>query len=361
MIKTKTAAVICNYKLMPERIGGMDYFFIQFDRNIKMKGFNIDWYFSDINYFDFYKGLNLFDAKCGSVENFFINTVVLENKHYDFIYTHFTELCSFYYKKFKKILPNVKIYAVDHNPRPLNGFAFNKRIKNIIKSFLYLKYIDKIIAVSNYSKNNLINDFTIFIIPKVKIILNGIRIKNYKIKNNYSTNFNFIVASHLREEKGVQDIIEAISLLRNEYKKTIKLTIFGEGVYKYKLEEKVIHFGLQKQIKFMGSVADINLRYATYDYLLHASYGETFCFSVVESLFSKLPVVTTSKVGNVLGLVKQDKNGFLFNVGDVYGLSKILNDILAFNIEINKKSFDSIIIPDLSIDRMVNEYTELIK
>ena len=33
----KKIAILCNYELLPERVGGMDYFFWQFDRKKKIK------------------------------------------------------------------------------------------------------------------------------------------------------------------------------------------------------------------------------------------------------------------------------------------------------------------------------------
>jgi len=47
----KNIAVLCDYYLIPERIGGMDRFYIVYDKAAKILGFNIDWFFSkDTNF-----------------------------------------------------------------------------------------------------------------------------------------------------------------------------------------------------------------------------------------------------------------------------------------------------------------------
>ncbi|MDG2432747.1 MAG: hypothetical protein P8M54_09850, partial [Flavobacterium sp.] len=45
MDNQKRIAVLCNYKLLPERVGGMDYFFWQFDANCKLNNIQVDWFF----------------------------------------------------------------------------------------------------------------------------------------------------------------------------------------------------------------------------------------------------------------------------------------------------------------------------
>ena len=68
----KKIAVICNYVLKPDRIGGMDRFFYLFDKQAKEKGYNLDWYFTDYSIFNFYKNLNIYSANNSSVEQKFL-------------------------------------------------------------------------------------------------------------------------------------------------------------------------------------------------------------------------------------------------------------------------------------------------
>ena len=135
----KKVAVVCNYILNPDRIGGMDRFFKLFDTVLKEKGYMVDWFFTAYTAFDFYKDLNICDAKNSSVEESFLE--VSSNKTYDIVITHFTELCTRFYKDLAFRNPNSYVIAVDHNPRPLEGFSLKKRFKKINLNILLVLFI----------------------------------------------------------------------------------------------------------------------------------------------------------------------------------------------------------------------------
>ncbi len=338
----------------------MERFYLGFDDAVKSKGLDIDWYFTYYDGFTYLKNLNISSANGNSVEELFLDASRQRPEDYDIIYTHFTALCSPYYKKIHKRYPKAKIIAVDHNPRPIGGFSSIKRLKNILKSFLYSRYINEFIAVSIYSKRHLIKDFTPLIKRKIKIIHNGIDIQKYRKKESFASSHNFIVTSHLRKIKGIQDIINAVHQLPEASKTKVKVTIYGEGDYENALKQLVRTYQLASQIKFKGSTDDLHVKYAEYDYLLHASYGETFCYSVVESLISNVPVITTHKHGNVLELVVEGENGFLFDAGDVTRLSKIINDVVTDQRTISKETMNDSKVSHLSIENMVHGYLNLI-
>jgi glycosyltransferase involved in cell wall biosynthesis len=356
----KTIAVICDYALRPDRIGGMDRFFKLYDTQLKKQGHTVEWYFTNYTPFNFYENITIYSAKEVNVEQLFMDTCLLENKQYDAIVTHFTELCTPFYKQYHQLFSKAKIIAVDHNPRPLKGFPFKKRIVKKMKSILYSRYIDTFIAVSDYSKKHLIKDFTGIISSKIKVILNGIETDKIQLKTSYLNQHQFMVASHLRKEKGVQDILQAIADLPKELKEKLKLDIYGEGAYEKKLINITESLNLTAQVNFKGSVYDLGVRYLNYDYLLHASYGETYCYSVVEALTAQLPVITTSNVGNVLQLVKHKHNGFLFEVGDIDALTIILKNILTDGETITETFFKNVLIPNMSLQKMVDKHIKIL-
>jgi glycosyltransferase involved in cell wall biosynthesis len=354
----KKIAIICDYILIPERIGGMDRFYLLFDKKLKELNYEVDWYVTYYNKFHFYDNLTITSANGNSVEQKFIEDST--NRNYDIIVTHFTQLCTHYYKQYKNLHKKAFVLAVDHNSRPINGFTFQKIIKNYLRSFLNGKYIDKFIAVSDYSKNHLINDFSFLIKSKIQVVLNGVSNEGFIFKKNYSGVTKFIIASHISKEKGIQDIIFAVSNLPDNLKQEIKIDVFGEGNYEPELKKIIDDLDLQQQFTFKGSVTDLEKRYAKYDYLLHASYGETYCYSVVESLVAKLPVITTNSAGNVLKLVKNQENGFLFDAGNLEALSSIIQNIMLYKNIITKESFFKTMIPDMSLERMVNEHIKVL-
>ena len=47
----KKIAVICNYELLPERVGGMDRFFWLFNKQCLQLNYQIDWFFPAVTLF----------------------------------------------------------------------------------------------------------------------------------------------------------------------------------------------------------------------------------------------------------------------------------------------------------------------
>ncbi len=352
----KKVAIICNYEIFPERVGGMDHFYKEIDAALKEENVEVDWFFSNVTYFDFYKELHLNSASGQNIENFFLDTIQKTKTNYTIVITHFTALCTSFYKKVKQ-LTGARILAVDHNPRPLEGFSLKKKIKNRIRGVLYHQYIDTFIAVSNYSKYNLEKDFGKQISNKITIIHNGVLTAVYKKKEEFRTPpSRFIIACHLRKEKGVQDIITAISMLTKDRVEGSVFDIYGEGPYEDELHQLVHQFNLEGYINFKGSVSNLYDTYHKYDYLIHASYGETFCFTVIESLLSNLPVITTNDAGNVLEMVNEGENGYLFDIGDIKKLSNIIEKVLGDNKKVMTDNLNKKVETLFSLEAMVKNH-----
>ena len=334
MTKNKKIAVVCNYALNPNRIGGMDRFYVAYDRKAKELGYEIDWYFSDYKSFEFFAGLTIFSADNQSVEAFFLEKVNQENLKYDVLVTHFLALCTSFFKK-AKATGIQQVIAVDHNPRPLEGFPLSKVIKNKIKGVLYSKYIDQFIGVSEYTQKHILKDYGFFLAKKTSVIHNGIDTSVFVRRTNENKN-KYILTSHLRESKGIQDLLKALSLLENKIANQMQIDIYGEGPYEQELRKLTEEFNLTTLVNYKGSSARLNELYTDYAYLIQPSYGETFCYSIIESLVCNVPVITTKEAGNVLSIIEEKNNGFLFNAGNYQQLAAILKDIVLGNLKIEK-------------------------
>ena len=59
-MSTKRLAVVCNYVLRQDRIGGMDRFFVAYDTAARAKGYQVDWFFPDVLDKTFYVSLKRF-------------------------------------------------------------------------------------------------------------------------------------------------------------------------------------------------------------------------------------------------------------------------------------------------------------
>lgn len=320
----KNIAVVCNYILKPDRIGGMDRFFKLFDEQLKEKGHHVDWFFTTYTAFDFYKNLNIYSANNTSVEQKFLETS--NNHSYDIVITHFTELCTKFYKNISLSNPGAYVVAVDHNPRPLEGFPLKKRIKKRVAGFLYGKYINQFIGVSKYTVNHILNDYGKFLKNITKVVYNGID-TNVFIKRTKENKNKFIVASHLRPSKGIQDLLKALSYLKKDLLKNVVVDIYGEGAYKEELQKLTNNYKLQEVITLKGSSSKLNELFCDYSYMIQPTYMECFSLSILESLSANIPVITTTVGGN-LEVIEDGENGFIYKPGDCKALATIIENII---------------------------------
>lgn len=375
MTKPKKIAVVCNYALNPNRIGGMDRFYVAYDKKLKELGYEIDWYFSEYKFFDFYSGLTIFSTDNKNVEQFFLEKVNQEHLHYDVLVTHFLALCTSFFKKAKAAGIPYTI-AVDHNPRPLEGFPLSKSIKNKIKGILYSQYIDRFIGVSEYTRKHILKDYGFFLAQKTKVIYNGIDTSVFvKRANNLQQNRvsgfgslslgegwgeenKFIVTSHLRESKGIQDLIKAVFVLEEPIQNQIQIDIYGEGPYETELVKLTQKYNLGEIIHFKGGSSRLNELLSNYRYLLQPSYMECFSLSILESLAANVPVITTPVGGN-LEIIENNQNGYIFEPKDYLALAEILKNIVLGNLKIDK-DVSIQIETDFNLEKMVEEHLKLL-
>lgn len=353
----KKIAVICIYPLLPDRIGGMDRFFWLFDKKCKENNFQIEWYFSNFADFEGYSEMKIICPNKQKLESFFIQEIKVQNLKYDYIITHFLELCTPFFKEIKCFYPS-NIICVDHNPRPLEGFSLKKRIKNYSKGILYSKYIDQFIGVSNYTKKHILKDYGFFLEHKTKVIYNGIDTSVFLKREKVNQN-RFYVASHLRESKGVQDLLQALNLLEIGIKSQIKIDIYGEGPIENKLKKISDDFNLNNIVSFKGSSSKLNELACNYSFLIQPTYMECFSLSILESLATNVPVITTTVGGN-LEVVTNNENGFIFAPKDVSHLSNILKDIVLGNLKIIK-NVNSLIELEFNLQKMVDKHLALLQ
>lgn len=357
-MESRKIAVLCNYVLLPERVGGMDHFFWKFDRKCKDNNIQVDWFFPNISNHGEYDKLTIFDSKYSTIEFFFLNYCSQNTPNYEFIITHFIELCTPFFKKIKQF-NNGKIVVVDHNSRPIHGYPFKKKIAKKVKGFLFSKYIDQFIGVSNYTVAAIINDFGLQVKAKTKTIYNGVRIQDIKVREKkLEGKISFLVVSQLVQSKGIQDLIVAVSKLPAEILTELRINIFGDGPYKDVLVSLLQRHGVNSNFRFMGSQPNLNNLYCEYDYMLLPTHMECFNLSILESLAANVPVITTDVGGNEEAVIN-GVNGYVFKAKDIDALTTILDAVylgvkrIDLNTRIDIEKY-------FSLEQMVNQHFGLL-
>jgi len=356
----KRIAVICNYELLEDRVGGMDYFFWEFNKACKLNQIEVDWFFPNKGSHGGYSSFNIISANHKVMEKFVIEYLESSKPTYSHIFTHFIELCTSFFAELKK-LQVAEVIAVDHNPRPLNGYPIKKRIKKRVKGFLYSKNIDLCVGVSQYTSKAILNDFGRFLKSKTKSIYNGVLIDHVvpKTTERRKVNPKFLVVSHLRFSKGIQDLIKAVSLLSQDLKANLRIDVFGDGPNRNNLVQLVEKNSLEQVFTFKGSKSNLNETYQYYDYLLQPTHMECFSLSILESLSANIPVITTPVGGNT-EIVEHNKNGFIFEAQNLNDLARLLEEVIKGEKMIVENTRTQIE-EKFSIDMMVKKYLELLK
>lgn len=186
-------------------------------------------------------------------------------------------------------------------------------------------HADKIIAVSKYEKQLLLNDFAIEE-AKISIIPNGVNLSEICKLQVVPRKLNAILyVGRLEEYKGAQHIIKTLPLLDKE----VHLEIVGRGPHKSNLLAQVDKLGLNDRVRFYQDLSRQELlkMYAKAGIFVLLSQHEAFSIVVAEALASK----TSCIVANTSALSEwiDDKNCYGINYPiDSAELARIITEVI---------------------------------
>jgi glycosyltransferase involved in cell wall biosynthesis len=194
---------------------------------------------------------------------------------------------------------------------------------NTLDRFM-LRFAQKIIAVSNDIKNDLIrNGVKEARIRVVQNAVNGSYVNDSFARNRQAMRLKFRVGEkefvigyvgRLSEEKGVRYLIEAVSLLNNS-DTPVKLIILGAGPQRKELEDLVKKVNIENDVIFAGFQGEVEKWLPAMDLFVLPSLTEGTPMSLLEAMASGLPVVA-SAVGGVPQVIDSGKNGILVSPGN---------------------------------------------
>lgn len=201
-----------------------------------------------------------------------------------------------------------KVIAIDHTT-----LAFKTNLEKMFTAFNHM-FASKMIYFyeGHFEQNNRVFPFLQFgrnshVIPK-SVDVNFFTPRKEPIKNPY---FTLGMTSRLIQGKRHELIIEAITKLRDEGL-IVQLNIAGGGPKEEELKEMVSQLNLKDQVTFTGILDREELLgfYQTLDAYIHASEGETICYSIMEAQACGLPVIASDVEG--INNILSDNNGYLF-------------------------------------------------
>jgi glycosyltransferase involved in cell wall biosynthesis len=198
----------------------------------------------------------------------------------------------------------------------------NPMISRSRRLTFWLKRISNtIVFVDNDTKNKLLPD-----LPNTKVIYNGVDLEVFKpFKNNFLFNKLNIDTDHrligyiglITERKGLEYLIKAMALIKNQYK-NIKLILIGgyknnDYEYYWKIKRLIEDLSLKEDIYFTGVISNtFTIRDAinSLDIMVLPSLEERCSRSLLESLACGKAIVAT-KVGGTPEIIDNGVNGIL--------------------------------------------------
>ena len=131
---------------------------------------------------------------------------------------------------------------------------------------------------------------------KISVVKLGIDADGIKLKESWKKTRQILFLSRVHVKKGINFLIEAAEILREELK-GYKILVAGEGDEEYvsALKRQIEDKGLQDMVQLVGGVyGDEKWRlFQTSDFFVLPTHSENFGLAIAESLASGTPVVTT--------------------------------------------------------------------
>lgn len=150
----------------------------------------------------------------------------------------------------------------------------------------------------------------------IKIVKLGIDAESIAMKTSWKKNKQILFLSRVHVVKGINYLIEAADILREELQ-GYKILIAGEGDADYvaSLKRQIMDKGLKDIIQLIGGVyGDKKWElFQTSDFFVLPTHSENFCLAIAESLASGTPVITT--VGSPWNDLNSSNSGAWIEIG----------------------------------------------
>ncbi|WP_163833056.1 glycosyltransferase [Spartinivicinus ruber] len=239
----------------------------------------------------------------------------------DIIHAHVSYPAGFVAAKLKEEFGIPYVLTEHMSPFPFSPYLTpdGKLIDELQESF---DKADKVVAVSPSLKKK-INKFNI---NNVVYVPNVIDERRFNISSSNNKKFIFFTLCKLTEQKGIDTLLTAISLLRLK-NSNIYFRIGGDGPLRKKLIHMTKTLGIEDQVEWLGEVtrSQASQQFGECHAYVMPSRHETFGIVFAESIASGKPVIAT-RCGGPECIVNSE-NGILVDIDDPEQLSDAMYEL----------------------------------
>ena len=158
---------------------------------------------------------------------------------------------------------------------------------------------------------------------KIKTVYNIVALNSSSPAMDKKNEATFLMVGKVRPLKNADLVAEAIAILRNKYKREVRIHWYGSRefvnntfrTYQFEIDEKLKSLGVDDLWEWFPPIESLDSIYPKYVGLVHASLWEGLPNVVCESLASGLPVLASNILDHPI-LVKEGERGFLFDPSD---------------------------------------------
>ena len=246
---------------------------------------------------------------------------------------------------------NTKIVFTHHNNQ------VNKSLKWSLIYKLASFRVDTMVFVVKMAETKFLAEYPNFKGQSITIANGVLERKQVKTKSN---KFRLGLVGRFVPLKAQHILIEAISTLPDNSKKSISLTFFGTGDL-LENNRKLANIKIPDvEVTFSGFVTDRDEIYTNIDCLVVTSETEGLSLAILEAIASGTPIIA-SNVGGNSELVQDGVNGFLYEYSDIKRLSNHIANLVSENsmletfIKANKEKF----LVNYSLQQCAKKYLDI--
>ena len=162
---------------------------------------------------------------------------------------------------------------------------------------------------------------------KTIVIPNGISIPEFADFKFSEIHYDVLFVGGLSRRKGVNFLLEAISILKVKYNRSLKVAIVGDGPLRDELRKLCVKLKISNQVEFLGIQKNVNNFMRSSKVFVLPSRWEGFGLVIIEAMSNMLPVIATN-VGPIPEIIENGKDGILVPPENPKALARAINNLL---------------------------------
>lgn len=213
---------------------------------------------------------------------------------------------------------NIPYVVSTHGMMEPWSLSQSKLKKSLVRGLITNKYLHDSVCIHATSESEAKSLRNLGFKNPIAVIPNGINLSQFPDhKRKINTKKKILFLSRIHKKKGLENLIEAWSLIDSKIKVNWCIEIYGNGKLNYlsKLENIIKKFSLNNSIKIKGPVYgnDKIKVFKSADFFVLPTFSENFGIVVAEALAFKLPVITTK--GTPWRDLNRNGCGYCINIG----------------------------------------------